>query len=82
MQVLGIDYGGRKIGVALSLGPLAEPYKVIRFNSQKEAIGKLVQIAKQQNVDLVVVGISEGKTGKESKAVSYTHLTLPTTPYV
>ena len=32
--------------------------------------------------DKIIVNISRGKGGELSDAVSYTHLTLPTTPYV
>ena len=39
--MLGVDYGKRKIGLAITDGVLAEPYKVIKVGDQKEAIEKI-----------------------------------------
>ena len=67
MKILGIDYGKRKIGLAIADGPLAEPWKVIRYKD-KESIEKDVKnIAKEEGIQKVVVGISEGIMGEESK---------------
>jgi putative Holliday junction resolvase len=68
MVLLGIDYGLRKIGLALAGGRLAEPYKVIRYKAEEEAIGQIVKIAALEKVDKIIVGISEGKSADEAKA--------------
>lgn len=67
MKTLGIDYGRSKIGLAISEGTLAEPWKVIRIDSFEDAVRKAVQVIKVEQVEKVVVGISEGKMGEESK---------------
>lgn len=67
MLRLGVDYGRKKIGLALSEDSLAEPYKVIRFKSKEEVIKKIGQVVKLAQVGQVVMGISEGKMGKESR---------------
>ena len=67
MKILGIDYGRSKIGLAISEGTLAEPWKVIRVDSFEDAVGKVMQVIKVEQVEKVVVGISEGKMGEESK---------------
>ncbi len=70
MRILGIDYGRKKIGLALADGPLAEPWKVIRVESAKEALKKVIEVIKVIQVEKIVVGISEGEMGEESKEFS------------
>ena len=70
MKTLGIDYGRSKIGLAISEGTLAEPWKVIRVDSFEDAVGKVMQVIKVEQVEKVVVGISEGKMGEESKKLA------------
>lgn len=67
MKILGIDYGRKKIGLAISEGVLAEPWKVIKIDNFKEAVGKILEIEKEIQADKTVVGISEGEMGEESK---------------
>ena len=67
MKILGIDYGRSKIGVAIADGPLAEPMQVIRYSNTKILMEKLQKIIKDNNIEKIVVGVSEGKIGEESK---------------
>jgi putative Holliday junction resolvase len=77
MSLLGIDYGLKKIGLALAEGKLAEPYRVIRFESEEEAIRKICRVAAEEKINQIVIGVSEGKSeelarifgGKLSKKV-------------
>lgn len=66
MRYLGIDYGRKKIGLAQSEGMLAEPWKVIRYEEEADALEKLVKIINLEFVEFVIVGISEGKTASET----------------
>ncbi len=67
MRILAIDYGQKKVGVALATSPLAEPYKVIRFTSSKTLIKELETIIDEEQIERLVVGVSEGEMGKESR---------------
>jgi len=67
MKILGIDYGKSKIGLATSDGPISEPWKVIKVKSFEDAIEKIKSVIIGASVDKVVVGVSEGKMGEESK---------------
>ena len=60
MKTLGIDYGRKKIGLAVSEGTLAEPWRVVGQNELKE-------ILKNEKFDKIVVGISAGKMGEEQR---------------
>jgi putative Holliday junction resolvase len=67
MPILGIDYGKKKIGLAFAVSKIAEPHSVIRFKDITEAIKKITAIAKEEKVNKVIVGLSEGKMAKESQ---------------
>ena len=56
MRYLGIDYGEKRVGLALSdrEGILGMPYKTI---SNKDLINNLKTIIKNENIEFVVVGL-------------------------
>jgi putative transcription antitermination factor YqgF len=59
MRYLGIDYGKRKIGLALSEGRTASPLKVLEVSSLIDALNKVGQVIKLEGIEVVVVGIPE-----------------------
>ena len=67
MKILGIDYGRKKIGLAVSEGVLTEPWKVLRVNNLNDSIQKIEKEIEIEKPDRVVVGVSEGEMGLESK---------------
>ena len=68
MKILGIDYGRAKMGLSIATGKLAEPYKVIRIQKEEDAILKIGEIVKEEGVDEIIVGISEGAMGEETRS--------------
>lgn len=67
MKLLGIDYGKKKIGLAVSDGMISEPFRVIRYDSLEKLMKSLDHITRMEQVQEIVLGVSEGKMGKESK---------------
>lgn len=67
MKLLGIDYGQRKVGLAISQGFLSEPYKVIRYINVEDLCREIEKIIQKEEIDQVVVGVSEGQIAEESK---------------
>lgn len=67
MKILGIDYGRKKIGLAIADGSLASPWKVIRYKDTKILSEQIKQVVEQEKIEKIVVGISEGEMGEESK---------------
>lgn len=67
MRYLGVDYGLRRIGLSLSEGQIASPFKVISISGLKDGLVKMEQIIKREKIDRVVVGIPE--SGEASKIV-------------
>ena len=70
MKILGIDYGRSKVGLAIADGPLADPMSVIRYTDLRTLEEKLIKVIEDNNIEKIVVGISEGEIGKESRQFS------------
>lgn len=68
MKILGIDYGRAKIGLAIGEVGLAQPWKVVRVTSMEDALGKVKQVVQAEQVEQVVVGVSEGEMGQEQES--------------
>ena len=64
MRILGIDYGLKKIGLAISEGELAEPLGVVKVSSIKYQV---LSICQKEKVEKIVVGISEGKMAEKQR---------------
>jgi putative Holliday junction resolvase len=66
MKTLGIDYGQKKAGVAIGVDKFAEPLKVIRFNDVNILVSEIRKIVADENIEKVIVGVSENSMAKES----------------
>jgi putative holliday junction resolvase len=67
MKLLGIDFGERKVGLALAISKIAEPYSVVRYQNLGQIIAVIAEIIEKEGIDEVVIGISEGKMADETK---------------
>jgi putative Holliday junction resolvase len=58
MRALGVDYGEKRIGLALSdaLKITASPYEVLERHGTAEVVAAIAEIVEAQQVDEVVVG--------------------------
>jgi putative Holliday junction resolvase len=58
MRALGIDFGEKRIGLALSDadGRFALPWKVIERQTDRRAIHRIADLARQEGVTLLAVG--------------------------
>ena len=59
MVILGIDYGKNKMGLAISEGQLASPFRIIDISSLNEAINKILKIIEDEKVEKIVIGVPE-----------------------
>ena len=64
MTILGIDYGRKKIGLALSEGILAEPLTVVR---KERSVSRIKEICKNQGVTKIVMGLPDSGLVEEIK---------------
>lgn len=67
MRYLGVDYGGRRIGVARSDadGVMAFPLQTIEYRARKDAIAALKEICSIE-IAVVVIGLPIGLDSKET----------------
>lgn len=67
MKYLGIDYGSKRIGIAISddLGVLAFPKEIL--HSDKNALERIAEIIKVEKVEALVVGESMNNLGQANK---------------
>jgi putative holliday junction resolvase len=67
MSIMAIDYGGRRIGVAVSdSGTIATPHSVVK--NEGEVIDKLARIASELDAETIVVGVprrAHSETGEQ-----------------
>lgn len=67
MKLLGIDYGRKKIGLAISGGKLAEPYQVIRYADRFKMFAHIQRIVERLKIEKIIIGMSENEMGQEIK---------------
>lgn len=67
MRILGIDYGERRIGLAISdpLGMMAHQLDIITVESDDDALAQLRKIVDEREVDKLVVGLPINMNGTE-----------------
>lgn len=58
MKLLGIDYGGAKIGLAIADDTIkmAVPFKILRESDHDKQVDLVEEVIKSEEIDLVVVG--------------------------
>lgn len=69
MKYLGIDYGSKKIGLAVSDegGSFAFPFLIFANTSKDISVDKILKIIKEKNIERVVIGESLNFKGEENK---------------
>ena len=74
MKILGLDYGEARIGVAVSdiLGMLATPLDTICEKDREKQLEKVVAVAKENNVEKLVVGYPKHMDGTVGHRAQYT----------
>lgn len=68
-RILGIDYGLSKIGLALGIGSIVEPYKVLpnilNHKVAEDSLKEIVKLIEEEGIRTVVIGIPHNKKGEE-----------------
>ena len=59
MKVLALDYGSARTGVAVSdpTGSVARPLGVVERAASEDGIARLVELAREEDVERIVVGL-------------------------
>lgn len=64
MKYLGLDWGLKKIGLALSEGFFASPFKILTVDSLEDAVSQIEKVVQAEEIDILVLGKPEGESGK------------------
>lgn len=68
MQILGVDYGRSKVGLAIAgESGIAEPLYVFKVKSSSEVLDKLENLVRKGDIKKVVLGNPGGNMGQEIK---------------
>lgn len=69
MKYLGIDYGGKRVGLALSdeEGRIAFPRETVENRGPAKLAGYLKKLISRENVEKVIVGLPLGQDGKDTE---------------
>jgi putative Holliday junction resolvase len=66
-KILAVDYGTKRIGLAVSHAALAEPLKVIEYQDLEQALKSIKDICNCLQIELIVVGLSEQAMAEQTK---------------
>ena len=64
MKLLGIDWGEKRIGLAVSAGGLAEPFGVVGSSTE------LIELVRSEGIEKIVLGLPEGRFEKRVRDLS------------
>ena len=56
MKILGIDYGQKRIGLAMTQGSMAFPYKTLYKTTRDKMFAELLDIITKENIETIVLG--------------------------
>jgi len=76
-RILGVDFGERRIGLAIAINDLAEPFSIVEVRDPpllklRGAIREIAKICQQEEIQKIVLGLplnSEGQIGPAAKKV-------------
>ena len=70
-KLLGIDYGDKRVGLAIAeLGSIAVPYKVLE--NSKKLFEELQEIISQENINEIIIGLPHSLSGQPNERLEIT----------
>jgi len=68
-RILGIDYGDRRVGIALSdpLKIIASPLDTLLIRSDEDLLVQLKELITEYDIEVIVIGLPIGMKGNETK---------------
>lgn len=67
MRMLAIDYGLKRIGLAVSNEGLVLPFKTLKVKDHTQALGDIATVCQEERIDRIVLGLPLRLDGKLSK---------------
>lgn len=72
--ILGLDLGGKRVGLAISHGVIADSLGFLDFTNKDDFYHKILEIIAQQKVELCVVGLPLDREGRETSQSKWTRI--------
>lgn len=71
MKYLGIDHGGKRIGLAIGDDEtyIATPFETVEADGLKEAVAAITLFIKEEGIEKIVLGLPISLSGKEGGQV-------------
>lgn len=66
MKILGIDYGQKRIGLAMAQGSMAFPFKTLEKSTRDRLFADLMAIIEGEGVEAIVLGLPLDMEGAET----------------
>ena len=78
MRYLGIDYGGKRIGLAISdeEGKMAFPHGLILNRGARPAIKEITSLVRKEKIAKIIIGLPVGLSGQETAQTKSTRAFL------
>ncbi|MGL4647546.1 MAG: Holliday junction resolvase RuvX [Mycoplasmoidaceae bacterium] len=67
MNILAIDYGTKKFGLAIAFLDIPMPYEAIDHLNNAQTIRKIKEIVFEEKIDLIILGIPLNKLGADTQ---------------
>jgi len=67
-KTLAIDFGTKRIGLAVSHARLAIPLEVVEYDQVEEALSRIEDVAVEHQVELLLLGISEQEMAVQTRS--------------
>ena len=67
MRMLAIDYGLKRMGLAVSNEGLVLPFKTLKVKDHTQAVSDIATICQEERIDKIVLGLPLRLNGKPSK---------------
>ena len=65
--VLAIDYGTKRIGLAISQSRLAVPLKVLEYDQMQSVIQEIKKVCDEHQVERLIIGLSEQQMAVQTR---------------
>lgn len=70
MKLLGIDYGKRKIGLAMadSDSKISAPYDVLKYKKEELVLNKIKDICQNEKIEKIIIGLPLSDEGEPTES--------------
>ena len=66
MKILGIDYGLKRVGLAMAQNAMAFPFKTLEKSTRDKLFAELLTIIEGERVEAIVLGLPLDMNGEET----------------